>query len=92
MRVTNVVKTYFTMGFKEYFLARKTAVIQLVVLPVLAPLVLLAFLIAMAAIMVSNVQIQSDSPGASNLTSIIGVVLQEHRDTHYDAVTNYGLR
>ena len=91
MRVTNVVKTYFTMGFKEYFLARKTAVIQLVVLPVLAPLVLLAFLIAMAAIMVSNVQIQSDSPGASNLTSIIGVVLQEHRDTHYDAVTE-GLR
>lgn len=88
MKYVNVVQTYFIMGFREYFLARKTALMQLVVLPLLAPVLLLGFIMLMTAIMLNNVQIEGevDNKPVSALSSIVGVVLPDTDGVYFEVV------
>lgn len=81
-----VVRTYFILGFKEYFLSRKTALIQLIVLPTLAPILLLAFVLLMTSIMMSNVQIKGANSNVGEITSVIGVVLPAGESAKFEAI------
>lgn len=78
----NVIKTYMKAGFKEYFLARKTALIQLIILPVIAPLCLLLIIFLLSALMVNNMQIEQTNEivQEEGHRSVIGVVMPSDID------------
>ena len=81
----NVIKTYIKTGFKEYFLARKTALLQLIILPVIAPLCLLLFTFLLSVLMINNMQIDQANGNIQeeSHSSVIGVVMPSDIDITY---------
>ena len=78
----NVIKTYIKSGFQEYFLARKTALLQLIIFPVIAPLCLLIFTFLLSALMINNMQIEQANGNSQEEghRSVIGVVMPSDID------------